>query len=159
MRDLTGHKISDRARERAWLQGGRSNNISHRSGVRFAFCIAWLDLNEQLEGVLLKSVVREMLYNDVTELAGAEELTSAKEAVSLRTNVLPKNSSDRMIAAEPAQTLATLPTAVLDFLIGMARTVAHVPPSMRVFEALHVVDAQMTSVRVRAHGEEAVFLL
>jgi len=35
---LTRHKISDRARERAWLQGGRTiyTKATHRSGARFA---------------------------------------------------------------------------------------------------------------------------
>src|SRR5205085_10446092 len=35
---LTRHKISDRARQRAWLQAGRTNytKITHRSGARFA---------------------------------------------------------------------------------------------------------------------------
>jgi len=35
---LTRHKISDRARERAWLQGGQTNYMKaiHRNGTRFA---------------------------------------------------------------------------------------------------------------------------
>jgi hypothetical protein len=38
LHDLTRHKISDRVRHRAWLQGGRTNytKATHRSGAWFA---------------------------------------------------------------------------------------------------------------------------